>query len=142
MEQISRKDGIIYYGGQPCDDIDDAYMLFRRDYHDSIGRRAFSRMDRLGQRSERIHGFGFVFRGGHGLGSVVHGHRRRRCFLLGLVNLSYCWIVGLSDMARLDERELDGYIDMIFEKGSGMLKFIGKRDGHGRTSKLLKKRYR
>ena len=137
MEQITSHDGVFYYGGQRCDDIEDLYQRFRRDYHDSIGRKAFRRLDRLGQRKERVHGFGFVF--GDREGMVYGQQPRRECFLLGLVNVSYCWIVGLSDVR---DESVDAYVDRLFEKGSGMLKFIGKRSGLGRTSKLLKKRYR
>ena len=142
MEQIIRKDGRIYYGEELCCDIDDAYMRFRRDYHDSIGRKAFSRLDRLGQRKERIHGFGYIFTDGESLLREFHDTGRHKCYLLGLLHISYCWILGRGDMPDFDEDKLDRWLDWAFMKGSGALSFIGKRDKVGRTSRLLKKRFR
>ena len=142
MEQITKKDGVFYYGDQKCDNVEDAYLRFRREYHDSIGRKAFRRLDRLGQRRERIHGFGFCFPEDDPIHRLSFSLPRRRCELLGLVGIHYFWMIHLSDLHDLTEKEFDDYLDWALRKGSKALIFSGRRKKLGRTSKNLRKRFK
>lgn len=139
MEQIIRKDGVYRYGGKECESVDEAYRMFREDYHGSIGRKAFSRLDRLGQRRERMHGKGFCFceADRRFLEEKFRGFPKRRCYLLGLVGISYCWI---GDVPDIDDAE--DWLDWAFMKGSGGMSYAGKKDKVGRTSKRIRKRYK
>ena len=143
MEQIIRKDGQIFYGEKRCIDAEDAYCRFRADYHASIGREAFLRINRIGQREERIHGYGFSFAhmvsfGGDGRGDCGKVSYR----ILGLVGMHYCRIVGSWDLPGFTEEEFERWFDWAFSRGSGALRLVGKNDKSGRTSKRLKTRYR
>ena len=100
MEQITKRDGIYYYGGRKCLGIGDAYTRFREDYHKGLGKRVHKRLDRLGWRTERVHGFGFVFADGRPGVPACHTGTRIPYRILGLVGLSYCRILGQSDTAR------------------------------------------
>lgn len=143
MEQIVRRDGRIYYGEQLCEDADDAYCRFRYDYHRSLGKRAYHRLNRLGQREERVHGYGFVFthpvyfrRNDGGACKPVNSR------LLGLVEGAYCRGVGAWDIPCDNELEFERWFDWAFSKGSGAIRLVGRKDKAGRTSKRLKARYR
>ena len=141
MEQIVRKDGRIYYGDWLCSDADGAYRLFRSDYNASCGRSAFRFLNRLGQRSERIHGYGFDY--GPGTVPVPCGNQKRTPVrILGLVGSSYCRTVGLWDIPFDTEEEIERWLDWAFSRGSGALRTVGVNDKSGRTSKRLKTRYR
>ena len=144
MEQIIKRDGIYYYGVRECKSVDDAYRCFRNDYHDSIGRKAFSRLDRLGQRIERIHGFGFCFKDEdrRALEREFRDFPKSRCVLLGLVGISYCWICGEGDVPELGEHRFEDWFDWAFMSGSGGMSYTGKRDKVGRTSKRIRRRYK
>lgn len=142
MEQIIRKDGRIFYGEIRCSDADDAYCRFRADYHASIGREAFLRLNRLGQRTERIHGYGFDF-----VQEQIPVRRevgRIKAYMLGLVGTSYCRGVGRWDLPceALDDDSAWEFIDWIFSRRSGALRTVGIKDKSGRTSKRLNTRYR
>lgn len=139
MEQIVRKDGRIYYGDWLCSDADGAYRLFRQDYNASIGRAAFLRLNRLGQREERIHGFGFDFARKPAIPAGISGRLVVRD--LGLVGISYCKMLGSWDIPCETEDEFERIFDWAFSRGSGALRTVGK-DKSGRTSKRLKTRYR
>ena len=140
LEQITKHDGWFWYGEKRCLDADDAYRRFRSDYHDSLGKRAYRRLDRLERREERVHGHGFVFTeqpdGADFSGTVVPTR------IIGLVAGSYCRIVGGWDIPYQTEEEFERWFEWAFSKGSGALRFVGKKLKTGRTSKLLKKRYR
>ena len=140
MEQITKHDGWFWYGRKRCLDADDAYRCFRNDHNASVGRAAYKRLDRLGQRKERVHGHGLIFSeqpdGTGFLGTVVPTR------ILGLVEGAYCRIVGGRDMPDCTEEEFDRWFEWAFSKGSGALRLVGKNLKTGRTSKLLKKRYR
>ena len=143
MEQIVKRDGRIYYGDWLCSDADGAYRLFRNEYNASCERSAFLRLNRLGQREERIHGYGFVFshplsfkRDDGGTGG------KTRVRILGLVDISYCRIVGCKDWPdNLSDDEFEKWLDWAFSRGSGALRTVGK-DKSGRTSKRFKTKYR
>ncbi len=140
MEQITRKDGRIYYGQRKCEDADDAYRRFRNDYHESVGRKAFFRLDRLGQRMERVHGFGFDFDGP--VLPVKEHYGKTKYRLLGLVDISYCRLVGLWDMPELGDGEWERWLDWAFSRNSGALSLVGRNDKSGRTARRLNARYR
>ena len=127
MVQITRDDaGIYHYGDIRYVVADDVYRRWRDDYHASIGRVAFLRLNRLGQRRERVHGRGFVHTGGYKPG--VHG-AAVPVRLLGIVNGSYWWLLSGRDI-RWDMGD-DGWgewIEAAFSAGSGMTRSVrGKR---------------
>ena len=122
MEQIVRRDGRIYYGERPCRDAEEAYELFRNEYHASIGRQAFLRLNRLGQRKERIHGFGFDFAKPVGSGDEFRKYGTIHYGLLGRIGISYSRIFGIQEYGRVPEEEFDGWFDWAFSRGSGALK--------------------
>ena len=141
MEQITRRDEVFYYGDTACRDADDAYRRFRNDYHKVVGRKAFERLNRLGQRTERIHERGFVFSREIDAvhpsfpGSVVGR-------LLGLVGTSYCRIIGGWDVHCRTDEEFDRWLDWALSEEHWAVRMVGKKDKAGRTSKRLKARYR
>ncbi len=139
MEQIVRRDGKVFYGKETCRDADDAYCRFREDYHASVGREAFLRLNRLGSRSERIHGFGFSF--SSAVPPFVQG-ARVSYRILGLVGISYCRIVGGWDIPCDTEDEFERWLDWALSRGSGVLRLVGKNDKSGRTSRRLNTKYR
>lgn len=142
MEQITRRDGTVYYGNRRCGSIDEAYLMFRSDYHRSLGRDVHRRLDRLGQRTERIHGYGFVFEGGNSFGDMYRSLGRTRCRIMGLVGISYVRSVGLWDCPDIPDGEFERWLDWAFARGSGALTTVGTRDRVGRTSRRLRTRYR
>ena len=109
MEQITRRDGQIFYGEKRCMDADDAYCRFRADYHASVGREAFLRLNRLGQRAERIHGFGFDFARKPAIPAGISGRLVVRD--LGLVGISYCKMLGSRDIPCRTEDEFERIFD-------------------------------
>ncbi len=121
MEQIVRRDGRIYYGERPCRDAEEAYDFFRNDYHASIGRQAFLRLNRLGQRKERVHGFGFDFAKRIGYndskryGTVLY-------YLAGKMGISYLRVFGINDYAAVPDEEFEQWFDWALSRGSGALK--------------------
>lgn len=121
VEQIVRRDGRIYYGERPCRDAEEAYELFRNEYHASIGRQAFLRLNRLGQRKERIHGFGFDFAkridGSDFCGGGTVFYR-----LAGKVGISYLRVFGLNDYGSVPDEEFEQWFDWALSRGSGALK--------------------
>lgn len=142
MEQIERRDGAYYYGKTRCSTIDDAYDEFRAEYHSTLGRDSSRRLDRVGRRTERIHGFGFVFVGDPDEpgGRVVAGRVRYR--LLGLSGIHYARIISAGDAPGLTEEGFERWFDRAFSAGSGMLRLERVREKSGRTCKRLKARYR
>lgn len=141
MEQITRRNGVIYYGEQQCVDIEDAYKRFRRDYHDGLGREVYKRLDRIGRREERIHGFGFIFDKSLDFGNDFSGCARVP-YRMALVGMFYCRFIGIEDIQNVPEDRYEDWFDWAFSKGSGALRLVGRKDGSGRTSKRLKTKYR
>ena len=137
MEQITKVDGKYYYGKTFCRDISEAYRLFRNDYHRSLGKRVYRRLDKA-PRQERVHGYGFV-----SSGASWDGDRRRvPVRLLGLVCGSYCRMLGGWDVPCSTEDEFEQWFEWAFSKGSGALRLAGRKEKAGRTSKRLNARYR
>lgn len=123
MEQIVRRDGQIFYGRIRCLDADEAYCRFRSDYHASIGRQAFLRLNRLGQREERIHGFGFDFT--RRIGDLGDEFRRYGTVLYrmaGRIGISYLRVFGLFDYESVPDEEFERWFDWALSRGSGALK--------------------
>lgn len=139
MKPIEKRGGKIFYGDCECADVDCAYDMFREDYHKSIGRVAFKRLDRLGQRVDRIRGFGFVF-------DYIPSCREELISdkltyrILGLTDISYGRIFGVWDIPDMEDDEFEGWFDRVFMKNSGLLRLVGRNIKTGRTSKLLKQR--
>ena len=144
MEQITRKDGVIYYGIQPCKNAEEAYEKFREEYHQSLGKRVYQRLNRLGQRVERIHLFGVSGPGDEKLRLYFNGGEGRRIDsrLLGIECGSYVRIFGIWDMPQQTEEEYEHWIDWASCAGSGAFRLGGRNDKAGRTSKMSKKRIR
>ena len=123
MEQIVRRDGQIFYGRIRCLDADEAYCRFRNDYHASIGRQAFLRLNRLGQREERIHGFGFDFT--RRIGDPEDEFRRYGTVLYrmaGRIGISYLRVFGLFDYKSVPDEEFERWFDWALSRGSGAMK--------------------
>ena len=141
MEQIERIDGELFYGETRCKDIEEAYRRFKNDYHQSIGRAAYNRLNRLGSRTERVHCSGFIFSKpqfnpfGEQTGVVP-------IYLLGLISGAYCKTLGGWYIPDGTDEQIEQWIDWAFSKGSGALRLIGKNQKTGRTSKRLNRRFR
>ncbi len=142
MEKITRYDGVYYYGGERCRGIDDAYSKFREAVHAEAGRRSPLRLDRLGSRKERVHGYGFVFERPLPDNDSFSSRIRTRCHILGFLGIGYVRSIGCWDYADIGEEEFDSWLDWVFTKGRGALRVVGNRDRVGRTSRRLHARYR
>jgi hypothetical protein len=123
-------DGVYYYCGVECRNANDAYSMFRKDYNKAQGRNSFGFLQRLGQRKERVHDSGIVFSEDKDFSVFVAG--KVECYQLGLVSGSYTKIVGVPDI--LTEDEAYEWADVIFRKGSNLLKIAGRKQKTGRTS--------
>ena len=142
MEKITRHDGVYYYGDERCSDVDDAYSRFRSAVHAAAGRRAFLRLDRLGQRRERTHGYGFVFNPPLPDNAVYAGRGRTPCRIMGFLGIGYVRGIGVWDYGDVPDSEFDGWLDWVFTRGRGALMTLGTRDGAVRNSGRLRARYR
>ena len=104
-------------------DADEAYCRFRSDYNASVGRQAFLRLNRLGQREERIHGFGFNFT--RRIGDPEDEFRRYGTVLYrmaGRIGISYLRVFGLFDYESVPDEEFERWFDWALSRGSGALK--------------------
>lgn len=141
MEQITKRDGIFYYGEEQCQSVDHAYRKFRKDYHEGLGRQVHGRLDRLGSRKERIHGYGFVFSEEVRPKEYFLGHGRVP-YTMSLVVLCYCRFIGYPSYAHISDGDFEHWLDWAFSKGNGILRLALRKDKAGRTSKRLHTRYR
>ena len=143
MEKIEKRDGYFYYGDKRCVNADDAYRLFKQDYHRALGKRVYRRLERLGTRMERVHGFGIDFTQEYSdeLARRFSGYGRVRCRIMGIVGISYCRMVGIWDMPDVDDDEFPAYLDWLMDRRSNALYVVGRQAGSGRMDKR-KKRYR
>lgn len=141
MTQVTRKDGLLYYGEEQIKNIEQAYERIQEEHNRKVGRQVAKRLDRIMRRKERIHGFGFSMES-----SIKRDTFSSLCKipirLLGLISTSYVFIVGSWDFPEIDDEDFDQWIDFVLSKNSGMLKLVGKYDRAGRTSKLLNKHYK
>lgn len=143
MEQITKKDGILYYGKQICSDSNDAYCRFRDDYHASLGKRVHRRLN-APEREERIHGFHVYF--SEDIQKELDAEfgvpeQRIPYRLLGLVGISYCRLLDTSGLPDYDDDKYERWLDWFLSHGDKMMTLIGRNDKSGRTNKN-KKRYR
>lgn len=136
MEQIVRRDDGVYYGEIRCSSVDEAYGRYRRYYNESVGRLAFRRLNRLGSRVERVHGYGFDFGSEEldGFACYTSGNGAVKCHMMGLVCTGYCRMTGLRYMPDVPEDKFPEYIDWLFETGKGRTRTVGKKYAFGRTS--------
>lgn len=142
MEQIVKREDKYYYGELQCYDVEEAYARFRNDYHERLGRDKSRRLDKVNQRVERIHGFGFDREDSHALASEFDGFPKTKSRILGLVLIHYIRIIGSWDCPELDEERFERWFEWAFTRRSGGIKTVGQRQKTGRTSKRLKTRYR
>lgn len=141
MEQITSHNGRLYYGNKECRNADEAYTLFRRDYHESLGRNVYRRLNRLGNRKERVHEFGFVFSGTNHKGAECYFPKHSIRYWMGLVLLCYCRFTGVWEYRDVTDGSFDAWFDWAFSKGSRALR-LARREKSGRTSKRLKTTFR
>ncbi len=142
MEQIVSRGGVYYYGGESCADADDAYRKFRKDLHDSLGKEVFKRLDRIGRRRERVHGYGFFFDGGAPHSEEFAWMGRVPYRILGLVQTSYCRMIGMWDVPDMPDDKYERWLEWAFSYGTKCLRRVGTDEKVGRTGKLLNRRYR
>ncbi len=145
MEQVIKGGGEVYYEGVRYKSYDALYRALRSVYHREIGRASYLRLDRYGQRKERLHSHGFVF----------DAHNRERLtalfadrtnpvesYLLGIVDIGYVRSLGIWNYGDIRDDEFDDWLDWIYSRGNRLLRTRGLRSGYGRTSKRIKARYR
>lgn len=147
MEQIIKKDGKLYYGRQVCSDSNDAYCRFRDDYHASLGKRVYRRLN-LPEREERVHGFHVYYSPDYErsldaefCGRVAEGDKKAQYYLMGIVQLSYCRMLSGKDFPDYEEERFWRWLDWFLLHGDKMMRQVGLNDKSGRTSKN-KRRYR
>ena len=128
METITARDGEIYYGTHRCKNASEAYKLFRKDYNDSVGKSVYLTLARLGQRKERIHGFGFEWEeGSEPVWEEPFGYKRVSYRILGLSGIHYWRSVGSDDFPDLDEETLWRWFFWAFTDVRVALKYSGTR---------------
>lgn len=143
MEQIKKRDGCYFYGRQLCLNADDAYCKFRDDYHASLGKRVYRRLNAK-DRSERIHGFHVYFsRPIQEKLDAEFGQPRQRIpyRMLGLVGVAYCRGLSGGDTPDYDEEKYERWFDWFLSHGGKIMLRVGKNEKVGRTSNN-KRRYR
>lgn len=144
MEQITKAEGGgYYYGNEFCHTAEEAYERFRTEYNAAMGKQFYKRLNRLGQRKERVHTFGFVF--AEGLepdAGEFTGLSKTKTRLLGFSDISLARVLGCWDAPNFDDEKYERWFDWAFSRNSGGLKLVGLRQKHGRTNKKLRKRYR
>lgn len=127
MEQIIKQGSEIYYGNQYCKSIDYAYKLYRRDYHQMLGKAVYQRLDRLGQRTEYLHGYGFVF-SDNSLKDRFDNSKRTKCYILCLNGLSYIRTMGIWDYSDIREEDFDDWLDWVYTRDGKHLRTVGVKD--------------
>lgn len=138
MAEIAKVGDVYYYNDVACRNADELYHLFHKAYNDAQGRNSFGFIQRLGQRKERAHDSGIVFTENKEFGVFVSG--KVECYQLGLVSGSYTKIVSVPD--AFTEEEAYEWADVIFSKGSNLLKMVGRKQKTGRTSTGRKRKKR
>lgn len=142
MEQITRKDHTLYYGNYKCESAEEAYERFRTDYNKECGKGTFSRLEKIGKRTERVHGFGFYRSPDYRFPIDFSDQRRTDCRLLGIAHTSYCRIVMFDDIPPKGQDNFWEWFEWAFSRGTNALRLVGRKDKSGRTSKRLRTRYR
>lgn len=140
MEEITRRSGIFYYGEKRCSCSDEAYRFFREDYNKGLGKNPYRRLNRLGSRTEREHGYGFVF--SQEKECPIQMTDKIPVYILGIIAGGYCRAIGIDDVPAMTDEQYEQWIDYVFSKGSNALRTVGLKYKAGRTSRILNKRYR
>ena len=143
MEKITRLGGKIYYGDKVCKHVDAAYSLFREDYHRSLGKAVYRMLNRQ-PRQERIHGHDSNLRNEEyeTLNGRYAKTSRVKCRIMGIVDISYVYMVGIWDCPDVDESEFDEYMDWLFDRRTRNLRIVGRGNQAGRTSDRNKVRFK
>lgn len=144
MAQITKRGEVLYYGEQACRDANEAYCRFRDDYHTSLGKRVFRRLN-MPNREERIHGFKCFFSLGFqfALDSEFGEPNTRIPYrLLGIVGISYARCFDGNFFPDYEDEKFARWLDWFLLHAGEIMYQIGKNDKSGRTSKRLKTRYR
>lgn len=137
---IRRESGIIYVDDVAVSTTEEAYKYFRDLYNTRLGRANYLKLGHRGVRTSRITATGIVFEPSYYdfLCERYADVPRVRCYLMGLINSSYCKIVGCHDFydryLTSNEDEIDSYLDWVFSKDSGVLRQYDRRNHLGRTN--------
>ena len=143
MEEITRQNGVFYYGHLRCDNAGHAYSLFRSDYNRSLGKAVYQRLNRLGSRKERVHSFGIRYSGGIPANPLGDDDTNIRFIHMGLVGISYCRMTGVWWMPRIDDEDLFWrWLDWLLAYGNKHVVVTGRRSAlYGRTSKKRRRKH-
>jgi len=143
MEQITKRDGVLYYGETPCKDENDAYDWFHDEYNERMGKSFSLYLENIMQRTERIHEFGFVrLWNDKPERENCFGRRRTKYRLMGLIGIHYCRIFGMWDYPKLTDEEFERWFEWAMTRGNDAVVLVERKSASGRTSKNLKRRYR
>ena len=143
VRKITRDNGRYLYGTQLCIDANDAYCRFRDDYHASLGKAVYRRLN-MPERKERVHGFKVYYKDNvqQMLDSEFGNPEKKIEYrIMGLVGVSYCRGVAGADIPDYDEERYYRWFDWVLLHADKLMRRIGTRDKAGRTSKN-KRRYR
>ena len=143
MEKITKVGEKIDYGDKACRNVDAAYRLFREEYHRSLGKAVYRMLNRP-PRQERIHGHDSNLRDEEY--ETSNGRyaetSRVKCRIMGIVDISYVYMVGIWDCPDVDESEFDEYLDWLFDGRTRNLRIVGRGNQAGRTSDRNKVRFK
>ena len=136
MKEI-RKDDISYiYGDERLYSAEDVYAKLQKEYNNAKGRSAYNRLNRLGQRKERVHGTWSYYSQDYDFGNFPDV--KIKGYFLGLIGTTYCKTIGAWDIPyEIDDYE--AWSDWIFRKGGKELRIVGTRLKVGRTAVRKKK---
>ena len=128
MVQITKRDGVLYYGETPCEDENDAYDWFHDEYNERMGKTyEFGFYRRLEDQLEK---------------EPCFGHRKVKYRLMGLVGIHYCRIFGMWDYPKLTDEQFERWFEWALTQGNNAVTMVERKSEAGRTSKNLRKRYR
>lgn len=137
MEEMTLRNGTIYYGDKACASADSAYKLFRNDYNASVGRRRNRQLNRIGTRKDRTRGWGAYYdvavEPPAGYEGVMVPSR-----LMGIVATAYCRMIGSWDIPDMSEEDTEKFMDWICSHGNRNLRLVGRNEKSGRTSRIYK----
>lgn len=139
--EIRSKDGCVFVNDAACNSADDAYKAFRELYNLALGKANYLKLGHAGVRTSRITDTGIIFRPEYleYLRNTYADAPRVRCYLMGLLEASYCKIVGCYDLEKYDTEEAtERYLDWVFSKDSGLLRQYDRRNHLGRTNSKTK----
>ena len=117
-----------------CIDADDAYSRFKEEYHKSLGKRNFRRLDAK-PRTTRITEVGVRFPEWYAKElSEEFGNLPRVPYVIeGLIGTSYCRMFGSDwfpeEVAGFDDEKYERFIDWLLCAGMHNTKQISRRSG-------------